>query len=323
MEIDAAKLIETGRRVLATEADALAYYASSLGESFADAVKLMLQAKGRVIVAGMGKSGHVGRKIAATLASTGTPAQFVHPAEASHGDMGMITTNDVVLVLSNSGETAELSDLITYTRRFNIPMIGVASKLDSTLMVQSDVAVLLPDMPEACSVGMAPTTSTTLALALGDALAVALMECRRFTPDDYREFHPGGNLGAKLRRVQDLMHIGDAVPLVDIHAKMSDVLLLITQKGFGVAGVIDTAGKLVGIITDGDLRRHMDGLLGHTAGQVMTRDPATVAPGALASEALGAMNGRRITTLFAVSRDGSGMPAGILHIHDCLRAGIV
>ncbi len=322
MLIDRKVLLETGRRVLATEAQALTFYAQNLNEGFAEAVELMLQAQGRVIVAGMGKSGHVGRKIAATLASTGTPAQFVHPAEASHGDLGMITRMDVVLVLSNSGETTELADLIAYTRRFTIPLIGIASRANSTLLSQSDVAITLPDMPEACSVGLAPTTSTTLALALGDALAVALMECRQFTPDNYREFHPGGNLGARLARVQDLMHTGDSMPLVSEQTTMPDVLLAISQKGFGVAGIIDAAGRLIGIITDGDLRRHMDGLLQQTAETVMTRNPMTISPAALASKALGEMNARRITTLFAVDPD-VGTPAGIIHVHDCLRSGIV
>jgi arabinose-5-phosphate isomerase len=228
----------------------------------------------------------------------------------------------VVLLLSNSGETTELADVIAYTRRFNIPMVAVASRAGSTLMSQADVAVLLPDFPEACTVGMAPTTSTTLAMALGDALAVALMECRQFTPDNYRDFHPGGNLGAKLARVKDLMHKGHAMPLVGATAPMPEVLLTITQKGFGVAGVLDDSDRLVGIITDGDLRRHMNGLLDLLAHQVMTANPRTITPSTLASHALGEMNDRRITTLFAVDPDGNGAPEGILHIHDCLRAGI-
>ena len=317
------RIISTGRQVLATEAQALAHYSTTLGESFAEAVVLMLGVKGRVIVAGMGKSGHVGKKIASTFASTGTPAQFVHPAEASHGDLGMITRNDIVLVLSNSGETAELADLIAYAKRFDIPVIGVASKPNSTLVLQSDIAILLPDMPEACVVGMAPTTSTTLAMALGDALAVALMECRQFTPDEFREFHPGGNLGSKLVRVCDLMHSGSAMPIASVNEKMSEILLLITGKGFGVAGIVDENGTLIGIITDGDLRRHMDGLLDLTAGEVMTKSPKTATPNMLASQALGDMNERRITTLFVVAPDANGQATGILHIHDCLRAGVV
>lgn len=317
------RIIRTGQQVLATEASALAHYSTTLDHSFAQAVVLMLGVTGRIIVAGMGKSGHVGKKIASTFASTGTPAQFVHPAEASHGDLGMITRRDVVLVLSNSGETSELADLIAYAKRFDIPVIGVASKPNSTLVMQSDIAILLPDMPEACAVGMAPTTSTTLMLALGDALAVALMECRKFTTDEFREFHPAGNLGAKLVRVSDLMHHGDAIPIASVDAKMSDILLLITGKGFGVAGIVDENGALVGIITDGDLRRHMDGLLGLTAGEVMTRSPKTAAPSMLASQALGDMNERRITTLFVVAPDANGVATGILHIHDCLRAGVV
>src|SRR5690606_32327599 len=207
-------LLATARRVIETEARGLAALGASLGASFADAVDLILKARGRVIVSGMGKSGHVGRKIAATLASTGTPAQFVHPAEASHGDLGMVTEGDVLIVLSNSGETAELSAIIAHSRRFSIPMIGIASRADSTLMRQSDVALVLPPADEACGIGIVPTTSTTMVMALGDALAVALMEHRRFTPDHFRAFHPGGNLGARLLKVADLMHVGEALPLV-------------------------------------------------------------------------------------------------------------
>ncbi|MFQ5624090.1 MAG: SIS domain-containing protein [Paracoccaceae bacterium] len=320
--MDREKATATGRRVLKTEADALVGFASVLGESFADAVDLMLKARGRIVVSGMGKSGHVARKIAATLASTGSPAQFVHPAEASHGDLGMVTREDVVLVLSNSGETPELADVIAHTRRFSIPMIGVASNAASTLLRQSDVAIVLPNAPEACPVGLAPTTSTTLTLALGDALAVALMEERRFTPEDFRGFHPGGRLGARLVTVETLMHSGEELPLVGRDLPMTEVLLVISQKSFGVAGVVNDEGELVGIITDGDLRRRMDGLLSQRAGDVMTARPKTIASDALATEALGAMNERRITCLFVMSPEGSRRPAGILHIHDCLRAGL-
>jgi len=313
-------ILATGRRVVSREADALALLATSLGDSFCQAVALMQKTKGRVIISGMGKSGHIARKIAATLASTGTPAFFVHPAEASHGDLGMLTREDVTLVLSNSGETPELADIISYTRRFSIPMIGVAGIADSTLLKQADIAILLPNAPEACSIGMAPTTSTTMTLALGDALAVALMEHQDITPERFRDFHPGGKLGARISKVGDLMH--SDLPLVGPDADMGDALLVISQKSFGVVGVSDDAGALIGVITDGDLRRHMDGLLDKTVGQVMTSDPTTITPGALAEEAVAVMNDRQITSVFVVD-EHSDQPLGILHIHDCLRIGVV
>jgi arabinose-5-phosphate isomerase len=314
--------LETARRVIEIEAAALQQLAQGLDDSFGAAVSLMLNARGRVILSGMGKSGHIARKIAATLASTGTPAQFVHPAEASHGDLGMLTGDDVLLMLSNSGETPELADMIAYSRRFQIPMIGVASRPGSTLLKQSDVAIVLPQAPEACGTGVVPTTSTTMTLALGDALAVALMEHRRFTPENFREFHPGGKLGAQLSRVADLMHRGDALPLVAGDTAMGDVLLTISQKGFGVAGVVDAQGALVGVITDGDLRRHMEGLLALTAADVMTAAPKTIAPDALAEQAVSVMNQRKITCLFVVDPVQGGAPQGLLHIHDCLRVGL-
>lgn len=317
-----AEVLASGRRVIGIEAAALTRLSDSLGAAFVDAVGCMLRAQGRVVVAGMGKSGHVGRKIASTLASTGTPAQFVHAAEASHGDLGMITGADVVVLLSNSGETPELADLIAFTRRFSIPLIGVAGRADSTLIRQSDVALVLPDAPEACSAGLAPTTSTTMMLALGDALALALMEQRRFTPEDFRGFHPGGRLGARLATVENLMHAGEEMPLIATEAPMSEALLTISQKGFGVVGVVDAAGDLVGIVTDGDLRRNMQGLLERRVGEVMTRNPRSVPVGALASEALGIMNANKITTLFATCADTPRRPVGILHVHDCLRAGV-
>ena len=311
--------VETARRVIATEARALDLLETSIGAPFVQAVGLMLACKGRVIVSGMGKSGHVGRKIAATLASTGTPAQFVHPAEASHGDLGMVTQADVALVLSNSGETPEIADIVAHTRRFSIPLIGVAGREGSTLLRQADVALLLPAAPEACGNGIVPTTSTTMTLALGDALAVVLMEHRDFTPEHFRTFHPGGKLGARLARVGDLMHA--EMPLIPETAPMSEAILAISAMGFGVTGVTDAQGRLSGIITDGDLRRHMEGLLDHRAGEVMTRNPRVIAPDALAEAALAQMQDRQITCLFAV--DEGGRPLGILHIHDCLRAGMV
>ncbi|MTH33373.1 KpsF/GutQ family sugar-phosphate isomerase [Paracoccus limosus] len=310
--------LDTARRVIRTEISGLEALAAGLDDSFDRAVGLILAAQGRVIVSGMGKSGHVGRKIAATFASTGTPAQFVHPGEASHGDLGMVTQNDVALVLSNSGETPELADLIAHTRRFEIPLIGVASRPDSTLLRQSDVALLLPAAPEACGSGIVPTTSTTMTMALGDALAIALMEHRKFTPEHFRTFHPGGKLGAKLSRVGDLMHRD--IPLVAETAPMSEALLVISQKGFGVTGVIDAQGNLTGIITDGDLRRHMQGLLDLRAAQVMTRDPRTISPEKLAEQALAQMQERKITSLFVLE---DRKPVGLLHIHDFLRTGMV
>ena len=310
--------IKAGQRVVAREAEALTMLGNSLDGPFADAIEVLLAVKGRVIVSGMGKSGHVARKIAATFASTGTPAHFVHPAEASHGDLGMVAEGDAVLLLSNSGETPELADIIAHTKRFGIPLIGVAGRAGSTLLNQADVSIVLPPAEEACDQGIVPTTSTTMALALGDALAIALMEHRQFTPENFREFHPGGKLGARLALVRDLMHTGDAVPLIAPDTGMGDALISITQKGFGVAGVVQ-GNRLIGVITDGDLRRHMQGLLEMTAAQVMTKNPRMAPSGILAEEALGIMNDRKITTLFVSENDAV---IGILHIHDCLRAGL-
>ncbi|MDB6181262.1 KpsF/GutQ family sugar-phosphate isomerase [Paracoccus fistulariae] len=309
--------LDTARRVIRTEAEALEMLAQGLGPEFRQAIDVILQAQGRIVVSGMGKSGHIARKIAATFASTGTPAQFVHPAEASHGDLGMVTQADAVLMLSNSGETPELADLIAHTRRFNIPLIGVAARPESTLLRQADVALVLPAAPEACGTGIVPTSSTTMTLALGDALAIALMEHREFTPEHFRTFHPGGKLGARLAKVGDLMHAD--MPLVRRDTPMTDALLVISQKGYGVTGVTDEDGRLVGIITDGDLRRHMQGLLDHRADEVMTANPRTIEPEALAEAALAEMQSRKITCLFSVEGD---QPRGILHIHDCLRAGV-
>lgn len=320
--MDRNKIIATARNVIDEESRALAILSETVGQNLAHAAQVILDAPGRVIVSGMGKSGHVGKKIAATFASTGTPAHFVHPAEASHGDLGMISKGDVVLILSNSGETPELADLIAHTRRFGITMIGVASRAESTLMQQADVQLILPQLGEACGHGVVPTISTTMTLALGDALAVALMEHREFGAEHFRQFHPGGKLGARLSRVRDLMHGADTLPLVTSSTAMSETLLVISQKGFGVVGVTDDHNRLIGIITDGDLRRHMDGLLDRTAGEVMTPAPRTIAPEALAAEALAQMNERKITCLFVVPLDGTGESCGILHIHDCLRAGV-
>ncbi|WP_321365556.1 KpsF/GutQ family sugar-phosphate isomerase [uncultured Celeribacter sp.] len=313
--------LSTAKRVIAQEAEALGLLSDSLGTEFTKAVDTILMAKGRTIVTGMGKSGHIARKIAATLASTGTPAHFVHPAEASHGDLGMIGDGDVCLVLSNSGETPELADVIAYTRRFKIPMIGVASNPDSSLIRACDVALILPKAAEACGHGIVPTTSTTMTLALGDALAIALMEHRAFTADNFRVLHPGGKLGSRLTKVRDLMH--SDMPLVVAETPMREALPVISAKGFGVVGVIDADGQLSGIITDGDLRRHIDGLLDKTAGDIMTRDPMTISSDALAEKAVARMDERAITCLFVRDSAEDGRPCGILKIQDCLRAGVV
>jgi arabinose-5-phosphate isomerase len=316
--------IGVARRVIATEIDGLRALIQGLDGSFEAAVERIAAIKGRVIVSGMGKSGHVARKIAATLASTGTPAQFVHPGEASHGDLGMITASDAVLALSNSGDTAELADLVAYTRRFAIALIAMTRRGQSALGEAADVALVLPDSAEACSITLAPTTSTTMMLALGDAIAVALLERKGFSAQDFQILHPGGQLGRQLLRVSDIMHEGEAMPLVPLGTRMAEAILTMSAKSFGCVGVTDLRGRLVGIITDGDLRRHMsDGLLDSTVDAVMSRKPRTIRPRALVGEALSLMNAQtpRILCLFVV--DAGGVPLGIFNIHDCLRAGVV
>lgn len=324
MELSLANETEDGlasaRRVLRLEAAGIDALAKSLDERFIRALQLLERVTGRVIVTGMGKSGHIARKIAATIASTGTPASFVHPGEASHGDLGMVTEHDAVIALSNSGETAELADLVTYAKRFEIPLIGITGSAASTLAGAADVALVLPDSPEACPMGLAPTTSTTVMLALGDAIAVALLERKGFSADDFHLLHPGGKLGRMLLRVRAIMHSDDAIPIAPGEMAMSEALLIMTAKSFGCVGIVDDTGRLQGIVTDGDLRRHMsDNLLSLTAGEVMTPRPRTISPDALASEALGVMNSRSITNLFVVE---DGRPVGIIHVHDCLRAGV-
>jgi arabinose-5-phosphate isomerase len=316
--------VAAARRVFEYAGEAIQELAKSIDGGFTHAVDVILGVKGRVIVSGMGKSGHIGRKIASTLASTGTPAHFLHPAEASHGDLGALVPGDALLMLSWRGETAELSDLVTYAKRFNIPLIGVAAKADSSLMQAADVKLLLPTSREACPMGLAPTTSTTLMLVLGDALAVALMERRGFSADQYRELHPGGSLGRALIRVSDLMHAGEEIPLAGESDLMQQVLIVMAARRFGCVGITDRSGALIGIITDGDLARHMSrDLLDKTAGEVMTRSPKIAAPNQLAAEALAFMNDNKITRLFVLEpTDASRRPVGILHIHDCLRAGL-
>ena len=311
---------DIARTVLSVESAALTQLAEALPVDFDAVVARLLALPGRVIVSGMGKSGHVANKIAATLASTGTPAQTVHPGEASHGDLGMITRNDAVILISNSGETRELADMIAYVTRFDIPLIALTKRRDSTLARAAEHVLLMPDAPEACSIGMAPTTSTTMTMALGDALAVALMEARGFDRESYHAFHPGGTLGAQLLRVSAIMHRGAELPVVAPETPMSDTLVEMSQKGFGVAAVVAAGGTLHGIITDGDLRRNMAGLMDQTAGEVATPNPLTIAPDTLLTEALGEMNRLKRTALLVV--DETGALIGLVHIHDLLRAGV-
>jgi arabinose-5-phosphate isomerase len=315
--------LAVARRVIGAEISGLEQLSRTLDAGFGVALDLCAAARGRLIVTGIGKSGHVARKIAATLASTGTPAQFVHAAEASHGDLGMIGVDDAILALSNSGESGELADIIAYSRRFKIPLVAITGGRDSTLAEAADAVLLLPRAAEACPMGLAPTTSTTMMIALGDALAIALLERKGFSTADFQLFHPGGRLGRQLLRVGDIMHSGDAIPLVAPEAPMSEAILVMTAKSFGCVGVCDAEGRLVGVITDGDLRRHMDdGLLARTVAEVMHLDPKTIAANRLAGEALGMMTGRlpATTSLFVV--DDAGHPTGFVHMHDCLRAGI-
>jgi len=313
--------LRAARRVLVVAGEAIAALGQSLNGDFSRAIDTILSIKGRVIVSGMGKSGHIARKIAATLASTGTPAYFVHPGEASHGDLGMVTREDAVLMLSYRGETAELGDLMTHAKRLRIPLIGIASNPNSTLLQTADIALVLPGAREACPMGLAPTTSTTLMLVLGDALAVALMERRGFTADQYRDFHPGGSLGKALIRVKDLMHSGEEMPLVSEDASMQQVVLTMAARRFGCVGITDKKGTLAGIITDGDLARHMDrDLLDRKPVDLMTQNPKVIAADRLAAEALALMNEKKITQLFVL--DAAMHPQGILHMHDCLRAGV-
>ncbi|MHC8508209.1 MAG: KpsF/GutQ family sugar-phosphate isomerase [Rhodospirillales bacterium] len=312
--------LESARRVLAAESGALNALAAGLGNDFIAALDVLEAAPGRVIVTGIGKSGHIARKIAATLASTGAPAFFVHPAEASHGDMGMLTEKDVLLALSNSGETPELANMVAYAARFEIPIVAVTAKAESALAKAARVALVYPNETEACPMGLAPTTSTTLQLGLGDALAVALLERRNFSADDFQVLHPGGQLGRRLLKVSDLMHAGAAVPLLAPETLMSEVLVEMTSKGFGCAGVVDGPGRLLGVITDGDLRRRMNpALLDATAAEIMTADPVVAGADMLASEAVRIMNANAVTNLFVVT---DNRPVGVLHVHDCLRAGV-
>ena len=313
------------RRTMDKEIEALRMMEDELNGNLSKALDLMQNTKGRVIVTGMGKSGHIGSKIAATLASTGTPSFFVHPGEASHGDLGMITNDDIVVAISNSGETKELSDIIIYCKRYGIPLIAITKNADSALGRAGDILLQLPNDGEACPLGLAPTSSTTATLVLGDILAVCLLERKGFSKTDFRQRHPGGKLGSFLQKVSDLMHKGNEIPLVNENASMQEALLMMTSKMLGCVGIIDENGDLSGMITDGDLRRAMassldNDLFGKTAEDIMTRNPKTTSPDTLVAEALNVLNttGKGITQLFVV--DGK-KPIGVIHMHDCLRAG--
>ena len=316
------KDIINAKRAIDKEIEALRIMENSLDENLSKALDLMQNCKGRVIVTGMGKSGHVGRKISATLASTGTPSFFVHPSEASHGDLGMLSQDDVVIAISNSGETKELSDILLYCKRFGIPLIAMTKNPQSSLGKNSDLLLVLPDDGEACPLGLAPTSSTTATIVMGDILAIDLMERKGFFYSVYKQRHPGGKLGAILRKVSDLMHSGDEMPVVNEDTKMQEALLVMTSKMLGCVGVVNQAGELTGIVTDGDLRRWLSpSLMSEKISEVMTKNPKTIQPDALAIEALKIMNttGRGITNLFVVE---GKKPVGLIHIHDCLRAGV-
>jgi len=311
--------VATARRVLEIEGSAVLGLAQDLPSDFTSAVDAILKNRGRVILSGIGKSGHIARKISSTLASTGTPSAFVHPSEASHGDLGMITQADLVILISNSGETAELRDIVAHVARFSIPMIGISGQANSTLMNAATYKLTLPPVQEACINGLAPTTSTTITLALGDALAIAVMERRGFEAEEFRTFHPGGRLGARLAKVSQLMHGLEALPLVAEETPMPEALIVMTERSFGVTGVTQN-DRLVGVITDGDLRRHIDRISAAAAGEVATRDPLVIGPDELAQEALARMSARKITALFVT--DADMRPLGLIHLHDCLRAGL-
>jgi arabinose-5-phosphate isomerase len=321
---DLGAAIASAARTLQLETEGLsalkAALASDLIDSFAAAVEMLRACRGRVIVTGMGKSGHVGLKVAATLSSTGTPAYFVHPSEASHGDLGMITRDDVIVAFSWSGETVELGNIVSYSGRFAVPLIAVTSNARSTLAEAAELVIALPQAKEACPHGLAPTTSTVMQLALGDCLAMALLDSKGFTARDFKALHPGGQLGARLKFVSDLMHKGDRLPLAQADVVMTEAIVVMTEKALGCLGVVDDNGFLKGIVTDGDLRRHMgNGLLSRRVQEIMTPAPKTVSPDLLASAALEIINSSKITTLFVVE---NGRPVGIIHIHDLLRAGV-
>ena len=319
-----AAAIASACRTIETEAQGLASLRSKLngplGNEFAHAIEILKSTRGRVIVTGIGKSGHIGQKITATFASTGTPAHFVHPSEASHGDLGMITREDCILAMSWSGETVELSNILNFAGRFAVPLIAITSRRDSALGRAANVVLELPREAEACPHGLAPTTSTAMQLAIGDCLAVALLEAKGFTAHDFKVFHPGGSLGAKLKFVADVMHTEERLPLAGESDMMAQAIVTMTAKALGCIGIVNADGRFVGIITDGDLRRHMGkDLLSMTTAQIMTRKPKTIAPNVLASAALEQINASRINVIFVVDKE---QPIGVLHVHDLLRLGL-
>ena len=318
-------IIERGASVIRTEAAALEILAASLDETFIMACDAILGSRGRVVITGMGKSGHIARKWAATMAATGTPATYVHPAEAAHGDLGMLVRGDVLIVISNSGNTSELRAFLRYAREIEVTVIGVASRPASLVMQNSDIKLCLPAAREACHANIAPTSSTTMQLALGDALAMALMDLRGFSIDRMKALHPDGSLGLRLTPVKEIMHPPGRIPLVQEWAPMHDVILTMTSMGFGIAGVVDPAGRLVGVITDGDLRRHFEDLGTATAEEVMTPDPIALTADMLAEEALKVLNENKITGAFVIEANApvnTNVPVGIVHIHDFLRLGL-
>lgn len=315
-------VVSFGRQVVLTEASALTALAGVLDQSFADAVTVILGLRGRLVTTGIGKSGHMARKTAATFASTGTTAMFVHPAEAAHGDLGMMTTGDGLLAFSHSGSTAELQPLLNHAAKLGVPVIGIAARADSLVMRHASVKLLLPQLDEACPANLAPTTSTSMMMALGDALAMAAMRARGISRAGFEALHPGGAIGKRLMRVAAVMHRGEAMPIVTSDALMRDVIVTMTSCSFGIAGVIDEDGRLIGVITDGDLRRHIASSLDMPAREVMTPDPVWVSPGWLIEDALALLNRHKITAMFAVE-DGEGQrPVGIVHVHDFLRLGL-
>ncbi|TVV74046.1 KpsF/GutQ family sugar-phosphate isomerase [Sphingomonas solaris] len=317
------ELLRRGREVVDLEAAALAQLGASLDDTFVQAVSLLLEATGRIVVTGMGKSGHIARKVAATLASTRSPAIFVHPAEASHGDLGMLVPGDVLLAFTNSGGTPELRSIVAHAQALAVPVIGITSRRDAPVLRHADVTLVLPPAREACPANIAPTTSTVLMLALGDALAMATMHARGTSREGLQALHPGGSIGQRLTRVSAIMHLGETLPLVQQAMPMREVIVRMTSMSFGVAGVVDADGRLVGVITDGDLRRHIDELMDATAVEVMTRDPVTVTADTFAEDCVALMEQCRITSLFVTDVAAPGRPVGLVHVHDFLRLGTV
>jgi arabinose-5-phosphate isomerase len=315
-------VIAYGRQVISTEATSLQLLGASVGEDFSQAVTAILNLRGRAITTGIGKSGHIARKVAATLASTGTPSTYVHPAEAAHGDLGMLMAGDGLIAMSNSGQTAELQPILTHATRLGLPVIGIAGRADCLVMRHADVKLVLPRVDEACPANLAPTSSTAMMMALGDALAMTAMRARGVSRAGFEALHPGGTIGKRLMRVAAIMHRMDTMPLVSLNASMREVIVTMTARSFGIAGVLDASGGLIGVITDGDLRRHLDSLLDATAADVMTKDPVWVAPGTLVEDALEILNQHKITAMFAVEDPHARYPVGLVHVHDFLRLGL-